>query len=85
MIITIYVLEQCLLIWSCPKKYLSVWMSLGNFGRLESFRCMAFSSHLKLLATLMDPDGSDRPFENMEETFCLKFIPKFSGDHFFNN
>ena len=57
-------------------------MSLGNFGLLESFRCMAFSSHLKLLATLMDPDGSDRPFENMEGTFCLKFIPKFSGDHF---
>ena len=60
-------------------------MSLGSFGRLESFRCMAFSSHLKLLATLMDPDGSDRPFKYMEGTFYLKFIPKFSGDHFFNN
>ena len=26
------------LIWSCPKNYLSVWMSQGNFGRHEGFR-----------------------------------------------
>ena len=25
-------------IWSYPQNYLSIWMSLGDYGRLQSFR-----------------------------------------------
>ena len=46
------------LIWSCPKNCLFVRKSQGILiiTHLESFRCMAFASHPKLLAT----DGSAR-------------------------
>ena len=42
------------------KFYLSVQISYANFGRHESFRCMALPCYPKVLATLMGPVESTR-------------------------
>lgn len=58
---------------SCPKTSLSLWMSLGNFGHLESFRWLTFLSHLKLLGILVGLVKSSRAWS------IPTFIRKFEG------
>lgn len=74
------------LIWSCPENVLSVRMSLGNFGRLQSLGGFFVSSE-----TVSHPKGS--PVESSRTRrsrasikrflgrVCLYFL-NFSGDFF---
>ena len=76
-------------IWSCPKNYLSVWLSQGNFGGHEVF-LVASSFHHKSLSY---PHGTARKFEDMKQpcchrklygTFCL-YTESFRRPFFNNN
>ena len=75
------------LVWSCPKKYLSVRMSQGNFGLHESFRWL-----FRLIRKCQLPlYRSGRKFEDMKQScFHQKIIGDVIGDlkfqeTFFNN
>ena len=65
-------------IWSCPINCLSVWMSLGNYGRLEIK--VAFSSYSKLLATPMNPveSGSMAGLNSDDYFVSFQLLPRIN-------
>ena len=73
------------LIWNCPKNYLSVRVSQGNFGRHESFRWLfrlirKCSLHLWVQSKVRGNEVALLSLENYRGPFV--FIPKDLGDLF---
>ena len=77
------------LIWNCPKNYLSVRMSQGNFGHFESSRSLFHLIQNCQLYILIGPIESSRKWSSLTMIrnfqWCFVFIPKFSGDTFCSN